>query len=182
MGLFCIILVLRTLPTLVCQDIYVNCTQNFDLTPSSSFYLKVERKFNTFQKKVLCRANYFEKSTSSVSNQFKKHFFVYSCDFNINYEDLNYLQSKERYKGGIYLRILLPLVSSPEMKASLMLPLGEGRRLYPDPGLWSPCGPQVLPCDVSASRDQVLPLASLLTPSMLVIDSLSLNSKVSSSP
>ena len=24
-------------------------------------------------------------------------------DFNINYEDLNYLQSKERYKGGIYL-------------------------------------------------------------------------------
>ena len=103
-------------------------------------------------------------------------------DFNINYEDLNYLQSKERYKGGIYLRMYLSPVSSPEMKASLMLPLGEGRRLPPDPGLWSPCGPQVLPCDVSASRDQVQPSASLLTPSMLVIDSFSLNSKVSSSP
>ena len=65
MGLFCIILVLRTLPTLVCQDIYVNCTQNFDLTPSSSFYLKVERKFIP-SKKGLCRANYFEKSSTSI--------------------------------------------------------------------------------------------------------------------
>ena len=103
---------------------------------------------------------------------------------NINDKDINYLQSKERYKGGIYLRILLSPVSSPEMKASLMLPLGEGRRLLSllKLGLWSPCGPQVLPCDVSASRDQVQPSASLLTPSMLVIDSLSLNSKVSSSP
>ena len=103
-------------------------------------------------------------------------------DCNINHKDLNHLQSEETYKVGIYLRMYLRLVSSPEMKASLMLPLGEGRRLYPDPGLWSPCGPQVLPCDVSASRDQVQPSASLLTPSMLVIDSLSLNSKVSFPP
>ena len=74
-------------------------------------------------------------------------------DCNINDKDLNYLQSEETYKGGIYLRILLSPVSSPEMKASLILPLGEGRRLFPGPCLWSPCGPQVLPCDVSASRE-----------------------------
>ena len=105
-------------------------------------------------------------------------------DSDINDKDLNHLQSEETYKGGIYLRMYLPEVSSPEMKASLMLPLGEGRRLPPDSGsgLWYPCGPQVLPCDVSASKDQVLPPLSLLTPSMLVIDSFSLNSKVSSSP
>ena len=104
-------------------------------------------------------------------------------DCNINDKDLNYLPSKETYKGGIYLMMYLSPVSSPEMKASLMLPRGEGRGLlYPDTGLWSPCGPQVFPCDVSASRESVKPSASLLTPSMLVIDSLSLNSKVSSSP
>ena len=74
-------------------------------------------------------------------------------DCNMDYKDLNHLQSEETYKGGIYLRIIMPLVSSPEMKASLMLPLGEGRRLSPGPGLCSPCGPQVLPCDVSASRE-----------------------------
>ena len=74
-------------------------------------------------------------------------------DCNINDKDLNYLPSEETYKGGIYLRMYLPEVSSPEMKASLMLPLGEGRRLSPGPGLCSPCGPQVLPCDVSASRE-----------------------------
>ena len=64
MGLFCIILVLRTLPPyyVVCQDIYVNCTQNFDLTPSSSFYLKVERNFILSKKKGLSRANYTLKN------------------------------------------------------------------------------------------------------------------------
>ena len=103
-------------------------------------------------------------------------------DCNINHKDLNHLQSEETYKVGIYLRMYLRLVSSPEMKASLILPLGEGRRLFPGPWLWSPCGPQVLPCDVSASSEMVHPLPSTLFPSMAVMNSLSLNSNVSSPP
>ena len=56
--------------------------------------------------------------------------------------------------GGHYLMMKLYLVWSPERKRSLSFPPGEFRRLLlPSSGVWSPCGPQLLPAVVLADKE-----------------------------
>ena len=51
------------------------------------------------------------------------------------------------------------VVSSPEMNRRVRLSAsGEERRVASTPGVWSPCGPHVLPVVVVAFKELVLPL------------------------
>ena len=61
-----------------------------------------------------------------------------------------------------HLSIHLSVAWSPEMNRRVRLSAsGEERRLLrPTTGVWSPCGPHVLPVVVVASKEQVMPLVS----------------------
>ena len=82
-----------------------------------------------------------------------------------------------------HLSIHLFIVRSPEMNWRVRLSAsGEERRLKRPPGLWSPCGPHVLPVVVVASKERVRPSASLEQPLSLLIPSLLPSSIISSHP
>ena len=84
---------------------------------------------------------------------------------------------------SIFQRIVIDLrMSSPEMWVSFLFGQPDDRRLRPEPSLKSPNGPQLLPLEVSACRENVRPVPSKEWPLMAVISSFSPSSKLPSSP
>ena len=80
-----------------------------------------------------------------------------------------------------HLSMYLYVVSSPEMNRRVRLSAsGEERRLVVASGLWSPCGPHVLPVVVVASKEKVPPVLSWERPLSLLIPSLLPSSIISS--
>ena len=74
------------------------------------------------------------------------------------------------------------VVWSPEMNRRVRLSAsGEERRVEMSLGLWSPCGPHVLPVVVVAFKERVQPSLSPEQPLSLLIPSLLLSSIISSS-
>ena len=84
---------------------------------------------------------------------------------------------------GSHLRMKLPSVWSPERKRSLRFASGELRRLLSPRGVWSPCGPQLLPAVVEAPKERVSPVVSLEHQVIPLMDSslLASSSSISSS-